>query len=209
MSTMRIPFETLYLYARVHCSSCISRTSPYFIRVSYIIRSFTSGGGLAVRILRLPIPANSVVTCDNSPLSCLNFYCPFVAVSTLCRRALCVNLMNTCPLVPSIWIMRMSSSSRRSFSKIHSWIWKALMRGLRGSEQHTIVFCLSILYSPLLSSGVPLRLTVDKLYTQQNTKCNTELTTVSTPHNRTVSLLNADLNSNQCSLFPKSTAITR
>jgi hypothetical protein len=193
ISIMRIPFETLYLNARVRCSSCISRTSPYFIKISFIIRSFTSGGRLAIRILRLPIQANSIVTCDNSPLSCLNPWWPFVAVSTLCRRVLCANLMNTCRLVPSICTMRMFSSSRRSFSKIHSWIWKAVTHRLRGSKQHNRIFPVAhSKLSILVVWGYTYKHSGEVLHAEKH-QMNTELTTVSTPHNRTLSLLNADL----------------
>jgi len=108
----------------------------------FIIRSFISGGKLAILTLRIPNPTNSTVTCDNSPWSCLNSSCHFVAIITLCRRILCLNLMNTCRLVPSVWIISISSSSKWIFLYILSWIWKAVMCGLLGSKQQIIVFCL-------------------------------------------------------------------
>ena len=50
ISTIRIPLDTGYWEARVHCSSFKSFTSPNLVRLSLIVRSCTSGGMLAILI---------------------------------------------------------------------------------------------------------------------------------------------------------------
>ena len=72
----------------------MSFTSPYFVEISLMVRSGTSGCRLAILIL-IPIPAFSVCTWDNSPLSCLNSSVPTVSRSTFCIRMSFANLMKT------------------------------------------------------------------------------------------------------------------
>lgn len=67
-----------------------------------IVFSVTSGGRLAVLIYFIPIPANSIFPCDNSPLSCLNSSCPLESCSRVCIRSRLVNFMYTRLLCPSI-----------------------------------------------------------------------------------------------------------
>ena len=143
ISTICIPLDTGYRYAIVHSSSFISFTSPYLVNTSLIFLSGTSGGRLAILILLIPIPAISINTCENSTLSCWNFSFQSLSCSTACLRVLFVNLMKTRRLGPSIWIIHTSSSANYNFSCIHSCIWNAVTRGLRGSNKHTIVFCRS------------------------------------------------------------------
>jgi len=116
ISTIRIPLDTLYLYALIHCSQIIARASPYLARFAFTMQSETTGGRFAIRNLRIPIQAIYIVTCETSPLSCMYFCCPFVSLITSSILPPLANLMNTCRLVQPIWIIRMSSSSKWSFS---------------------------------------------------------------------------------------------
>lgn len=102
-STIRIPFDTLYLYALVHCSSVIACTSPYLARLAFNIQSETPGGRFAIRILRIPISAISIVTCESSLLSCMYSFCPFISFITSSTLPHLANLINTCAAVPPVW----------------------------------------------------------------------------------------------------------
>jgi len=137
----------------------LSFTSVYLIKLSLIVRSDISGGRLAILIFRIPIPSHSVYTCDSSPLSCLNSYCPLVSHSTVCICTVLANLMQTRRLDPSIWVIRMSSSARRNVSWNRSCILHAVILGLRGSKQHTMVLRLSLILSsvsPVIASLFPV-----------------------------------------------------
>ena len=138
----------------------ICLTSPYLVKLSIIVRSDISGGTLAIWIFRIPIPSRSVFTCDSSPLSCLNSYCPFVSRSTGCICTLLASLMQTRRLGLSIWVIRMLSSARRNVSWIHSCIRNAVILGTWGSKHHTVVLRLSLILSsvsPLIASLFPVR----------------------------------------------------
>jgi hypothetical protein len=139
ISTIFIPLDTGYRYALVHSSF----TYPYLVNASLIFPSGTSGSRLVILIILIHIPALSINTCENSTWSCWNFSFQSVSCSTVCLRVLFVNLMKMRRLGPSIWIIRTSSSANYNFSCVHSCIWNAVTRGLRGSNMHTIVFCRS------------------------------------------------------------------
>ena len=115
---MRMPFDTGYLYALDHVSSVMSLTSPYFVSMSRTVRSGTSGRRFAIVIRFVVIPASSIFTIDNSPLTCLNSICPFVSWRRDCTRSLVAKFMKTCHFGPSNWIMRkpvqVFSPSRKS-----------------------------------------------------------------------------------------------
>ena len=72
--------------------------SPHFDRHSCIVNS-TSGGNPAILIFLVPVPANSMHTCDNSPFSCLYSSSPFVSCSTSFTLSYLVNFMYTRLLV--------------------------------------------------------------------------------------------------------------
>lgn len=136
-TAMRTPFDTGYRYVRDHASSVISLSSPYFVSTSPIVRLGSSGGGMAILIRLMPIPAICICTIDKSLLSCLNSICPFVAWRIYCIHSFFANFMKTRRLGTSTCITCTSFFGSFSSSYIHLCIWYAVIRGLLGSNGHT------------------------------------------------------------------------
>jgi len=104
-----------------------------------------SGGRFAILNFRIPMPASSTMTVDNSPGSLWYSNCPRVISGIARIRSLRTNLIYTLRHGPSIWIILMSDSCRRKFSSIHLCIWKAEILVIFRSKIHTILFWRSIL----------------------------------------------------------------
>jgi hypothetical protein len=83
--------------------------------------SCTSGGMFAIRTCLVPMPAAAMVTNESSPVWCLYSACPLVCRSNSRTQSLSTNLMKTCLLGPSTWIMRTVCSWSHRTSCSHSY----------------------------------------------------------------------------------------
>jgi hypothetical protein len=132
-------YFVIYLVSVGWCPDLVSYilTSPYLVKLSLIFWLFY--------FFSVPIPASSIITCDNSPLSCLNSSSPLESCSTDGIRS--------------------SRTWRRLVSLVHWLGWcvhrlqpnvssRVSIRGfdvLLGSKQHTMVFCLSLILAAAFS----------------------------------------------------------
>ena len=148
-----MPFGTTYLYVLAHISSCMFLTFRKGASEVSSTASGISGGRFATRTRFFPKPATAKPTVDSSPLWCMYFASPLVSISSDCTQSLLINLINTCLLMPSIWIIVTFCSRIRNVLWIPSWMSNTVIFGLAEPELHTMVLSRSaIIYQHFTSS---------------------------------------------------------